>query len=196
MRETGMIGADMKAALPEQIQRDAAAMLSAIADGGGAETDLRTCLIEAAGKDRRYIEYVVAPSQLRSEIEGLRKVAAQRAAVCITARDVTDLHNKTRRLEYLALRDPLTDALRREAFVEVLDEALQRKDRNGEDQSIAVIAVSLSHFNVINDNFGRSLGDRVLRETARRLELLCRQQHARIAGRRVQLRHLHGDEVD
>jgi diguanylate cyclase (GGDEF)-like protein len=171
--ETGMIGADMKAALPEQIQRDAAAMLSAIADGGGAETDLRTCLIEAAGKDRRYIEYVVAPSQLRSEIEGLRKVAAQRAAVCITARDVTDLHNKTRRLEYLALRDPLTDALRREAFVEVLDEALQRKDRNGEDQSIAVIAVSLSHFNVINDNFGRSLGDRVLRETARRLEFFA-----------------------
>jgi diguanylate cyclase (GGDEF)-like protein len=168
-REDTMIGSDMAAALPEQIQRDAAAMLAAIADGGGAETGLRTCSIDVGTSDRRYIEYVVAPSQLRSEIDGLRKVAAERAAVCITARDVTDLHNKTRRLEFLALRDPLTGAMRREAFVEVLDEALQRKDRNDEEQPVAVIAVSLIHFNVINDNFGRSLGDRVLTETANRL---------------------------
>lgn len=111
----------------------------------------------------------IAPSQLRSEIDGLRKVAAERAAVCITARDVTDLHNKTSRLEFLALRDPLTGAMRREAFVEVLDEMLRRKDRNDEEQPVAVIAVSLSHFNVINDNFGRSLGDSVLTETANRL---------------------------
>jgi diguanylate cyclase (GGDEF)-like protein len=63
--------------------------------------------------------------------------------------------------------DTLTGALTLEAFEKVLDEATQRADRDG--SSLAVLAVSLDNFALIEDGYGADLSIEVLKLAAQRL---------------------------
>ena len=174
------VGALLAEVLPAVIHEEAAAMLSQLKQEERPATRLQRCSITSAAGQQLEIEYVVTPSHLQRE-DGETNPAS---AVCITARDVTELTAKTNKLEFLAQHDPLTGVLRREAFVGAIDEMLQRTDREGEPIEIAVVAASLSHFAVINGNFGRSIGDMVLAETAKRIALFAghRDRVARLDG--------------
>jgi diguanylate cyclase (GGDEF)-like protein len=170
--------------VPQRISEDALKVLEQPAgvDAGGRE--LQRCTLDSGAGGRRHVEFVVTPSRLRSEAEGISGAAADRRAVCITARDVTDLVTNTRKLEHLALHDHLTGVLRREAFAEAVDIALARKHKSGQVQELAVVAVNLDHFAVINGNFGRQIGDKVLHEIANRLAYFAgdRDKVARLDG--------------
>ncbi len=68
-----------------------------------------------------------------------------------------------------AMKDPLTGLLNRRAFEE--EAALLTKLQIKRDQPVAVFMIDLDGFKEINDRFGHSLGDRVLRlfaDTARK----------------------------
>jgi diguanylate cyclase (GGDEF)-like protein len=110
----------------------------------------------------------VTPSKLVSDNSVNNDGPAHEFAVCITARDVTQLRVKTERLEHLAMRDPLTGALRRSSLVSELKSLLS----SGNDLSclppVAVLAFNLHHFAVINGIFGRPIGDAVLKEITQR----------------------------
>ena len=71
------------------------------------------------------------------------------------------------RLELAARHDPLTGLPNRAAFETAMDEALERLGRYGE--RFALFHIDLNHFKKVNDRFGRTIGDQLLRRIATRL---------------------------
>ncbi|MET0396285.1 MAG: diguanylate cyclase [Longimicrobiaceae bacterium] len=69
-------------------------------------------------------------------------------------------------------RDPLTDALPRAAFEEQLELHLEQARLRG--AALSLLVVDLDHFKSINDAFGHSRGDAVLREFAERVQGIIR----------------------
>jgi diguanylate cyclase (GGDEF)-like protein/PAS domain S-box-containing protein len=83
-------------------------------------------------------------------------------------RDVTE----RRREEDLAFRDPLTGLPNRRLFTNRLYDAFARACRRG--TTLAVLAVDLQQFRMVNEVYGRPAGDEVLRTTGRRLATAVR----------------------
>jgi diguanylate cyclase len=88
------------------------------------------------------------------------------------ARQVTELTRQTRELEssldkerLRARIDALTGVANRAAFDERIADEIARFQRAG--TPVAVLYWDIDHFKRINDTFGHSVGDRVLREVAR-----------------------------
>jgi len=87
-----------------------------------------------------------------------------------TARDITDEHLATQRIEHLALHDSLTDLPNRHSLQRRIETALQV------DGVGALIFLDIDHFKYVNDHFGHRTGDHlivgvgsVLRDLARNL---------------------------
>lgn len=80
-----------------------------------------------------------------------------------TLRDLSEHRRKEHQIRHLAYHDPLTGLANRAAFGEALSAALKR---GGE---VALFCVDLDKFKEVNDVFGHSAGDEILRTAARRL---------------------------
>ena len=78
-----------------------------------------------------------------------------------------ELQSKQERLNYLALYDPLTELPNRTLFQDRLTQAIEASRRSGTMLSLTVF--DIERFKAINDTFGQSAGDEVLRTIARRL---------------------------
>ena len=89
-----------------------------------------------------------------------------------TTRLQQSLQAATTELHELALRDTLTGLANRQLLDDRLQHAAARGQREG--VRLALLAVNLDGFKPINDSFGLTAGDHVLRETARRLQGLAR----------------------
>jgi diguanylate cyclase (GGDEF)-like protein/PAS domain S-box-containing protein len=87
--------------------------------------------------------------------------------------DVTARRMAEERLAHLAYHDALTDLPNRTLFQEHLAVAIAAADRNG--APAAVLFADLDDFKLINDNFGHTVGDRLLREVAQRLRRVTRR---------------------
>jgi diguanylate cyclase (GGDEF)-like protein len=74
------------------------------------------------------------------------------------------LLDRTKRLELIATRDPLTSTLNRRAIDTALRERLAEQP-----ESLGVIMSDIDHFKTINDMHGHAAGDLALREFAARL---------------------------
>ncbi|RKT45414.1 putative bifunctional diguanylate cyclase/phosphodiesterase [Thiocapsa rosea] len=111
-------------------------------------------------------------------------------AVCLTVMiDVTEqrhlleqLKEREQSLSRLALHDPLTGLANRALFSDRLDQSIARAQRTGE--RLAVLFIDLDRFKLINDSFGHSFGDKVLKDVATRLKAQIRKDDtvARIGG--------------
>jgi diguanylate cyclase (GGDEF)-like protein/PAS domain S-box-containing protein len=99
----------------------------------------------------------------------------------ITIRDITDRRNSESKIKRLSLYDNLTGLLNRYQLQALLQGDL---DRRGSDASyFALLYIDIAHFKNINDTFGHSTGDYLLREIAARLSRhLSEQILARVAG--------------
>ncbi|MEY8688508.1 MAG: putative bifunctional diguanylate cyclase/phosphodiesterase [Leptothrix sp. (in: b-proteobacteria)] len=82
----------------------------------------------------------------------------------ITLHDVTERRQAEARMERLALLDPLTELPNRAAFQQHLDDLLLQGNTFG------MMFIDLDGFKEINDSYGHSAGDGVLREVARRFK--------------------------
>jgi diguanylate cyclase len=97
----------------------------------------------------------------------------------------TSLGEANRRLREQALSDPLTRLPNRLLFEEKLAEALELVDDPAiPGGSLAVMFIDLDGFKPVNDSFGHSAGDAVLREIGARLHAMARQTDvvARVGG--------------
>jgi diguanylate cyclase (GGDEF)-like protein len=73
-------------------------------------------------------------------------------------------------LRRLATRDSLTGAMTRRFFSIEFDREFERMKRYG--GTLSCVAIDIDHFKLVNDTYGHSAGDRVLKELAS----FCRQQ--------------------
>ncbi len=72
------------------------------------------------------------------------------------------LNRASFKLVRMSQRDPLTEIYNRQFLMEALEREKQMADREGRVFSVCVL--DLDHFKSINDEFGHSAGDRVLKE--------------------------------
>ena len=85
--------------------------------------------------------------------------------------DVTDRMRDELRLAHMAHHDVLTGLSNRIAFNECIAATLSLAAGSGE--SFAMLSLDLDRFKTVNDVFGHTIGDRLLRELAGRLEQAC-----------------------
>lgn len=139
-----------------------------VARGGGTVTVDYQILV---GAKKRWTRWWIG----RHEIDGLPLVA-------IGAADVDDDYGRQANLYHLATHDSLTGLINRSHFIECIDQALRRSQR--QSRLVAVVYVDLDGFKRVNDRGGHSLGDRVLFAIASRLRHAVRGADlvARIGG--------------
>jgi diguanylate cyclase len=98
-----------------------------------------------------------------------------RLMLCII-HDITEQKRLEQELEQAALRDPLTGLGNRRQFLHLVDRALARTHRYGQDFSLMLI--DADNFKLINDSHGHDVGDEVLKLLARTLEVRARKSDA------------------
>jgi diguanylate cyclase (GGDEF)-like protein/PAS domain S-box-containing protein len=81
--------------------------------------------------------------------------------------DLTERKQAEDRIAHMAQHDPLTDLPNRAAFARSLQAALEKAAKA--EESFAVMCIDLDRFKEVNDVFGHTCGDDLLREVARRL---------------------------
>ncbi|MFC0676710.1 GGDEF domain-containing protein [Lysobacter korlensis] len=116
-----------------------------------------------------------------------REVLAARLSV---AERIIGLHEA---LRIEATRDRLTGLLNRGAILDELQRELHRAVR--EDGPTATMLLDIDHFKRVNDTYGHLVGDVVLREIARRLQLTLRpyDRVGRFGGEEFVVLITHGD---
>lgn len=100
-----------------------------------------------------------------------------------------------RRIEEIALRDPLTGVLNRRAFERFATQEFARAQRYGFPLALALF--DLDHFKEVNDTLGHPAGDRLLQRFAAFLQNSTRQSDfvARLGGDEFALLMTHTDPV-
>jgi diguanylate cyclase (GGDEF)-like protein/PAS domain S-box-containing protein len=95
-------------------------------------------------------------------------------AVQCVVRDITERVHAQRTIERMAFYDPLTDLPNRVLFLDRLRASLAQARRRG--HIVAVAFLDLDDFKAINDSLGHLVGDGVLKEVARRLREMLRDE--------------------
>lgn len=85
-----------------------------------------------------------------------------------TGKDVTQEREMRERIRYLAYYDPVTDLPNRSNFMERLRFSLLRMRAMG--RPLAVMLIDVDRFKMINDTYGFTEGDNLLREIGRRIK--------------------------
>lgn len=98
--------------------------------------------------------------------------------------DITDQKKWEHYFEEMARIDPVTDYLNRHGFEQCLDNELSKLERYDQGQALALIMVDLDNFKQVNDTLGHPVGDKLLRESADRINSALRKGDilARIGG--------------
>ncbi|MDX6620020.1 MAG: hypothetical protein QOK36_2406, partial [Gaiellales bacterium] len=85
--------------------------------------------------------------------------------------DITEGKSAEAELTRIARHDPLTGLVNRREFTRTLEDALAHSSSFG----CAVLFVDLDRFKLVNDGHGHEVGDALLREAGRRLQLALRE---------------------
>ncbi len=87
-------------------------------------------------------------------------------------RDLTDHKRKQSRLEDMATTDSLTGLLNRQAFMQRADKEYVRTKKYS--RPLSAVMIDVDHFKSINDQYGHSVGDEVLRAMSKICQLSLR----------------------
>lgn len=158
----------------EQLFVDPSRMIElgqAVAEHGA----VRGAEVEVYGKDRRR-------KWISTNVRGIRDEAGNLVLYEGTVEDITERKAAEARIQHLAFYDALTELPHRALLQDRLENALAAAERR--DEKVALLFLDLDRFNLINDLFGRSVGDLVLKAVADRLKECTRAQDtvARVGG--------------
>jgi diguanylate cyclase (GGDEF)-like protein len=92
--------------------------------------------------------------------------------VMVIVRDVTERHRSEERIRQLAYFDGVTGLPNRQSFIRELRRGMRQARRT--NKALAVLYVDLDRFKRINDTFGHSVGDALLKAVATRLAACVR----------------------
>ena len=160
--------------LAEQLYVDPSQMIK-LAKAAATDTDVRGAELEVFRKDR-------SKRWVRVNLRAVRDVYGDIGHYEGTVEDVSERKAAEERVQFLAYYDALTDLPNRALLQDRLDNALANARRRNE--KVALLFVDLDRFKIINDSFGRSFGDDVLKIAAQRLKGCMREQDtlARVSG--------------
>ena len=118
-------------------------------------------------------EFNVLSAELNNANERLRSrvVNADKQLMETNARllqQSKELQEMSKEFERLSITDPLTGLYNRRHFEVTIEAKVSASMRYGESSSLLLL--DIDHFKKINDTYGHSAGDSVLREIARRLK--------------------------
>ncbi len=99
---------------------------------------------------------------LEAKLRAVESSKQQTSAFVVTIRDVTDRKLDEIQASWEARTDALTGLPNRRALLDVLEEQLE----TAEDHPFAFALIDLDHFKRVNDAFGHTVGDNVLKELA------------------------------
>lgn len=117
----------------------------------------------------------VSTGDLTVAIEGAERrdeVGAMAKAVQVFKEGLIERDRLQSELQRLARIDPLTGALNRRAFRELLEREAARARRHG--RPLSVVMIDLDHFKRVNDTMGHATGDLVLVAVARAVSAALR----------------------
>ncbi|MFZ0706077.1 MAG: diguanylate cyclase [Candidatus Korobacteraceae bacterium] len=153
------------------------------AQEGGLLVELKTSVLRTGTPERLEVALTLNSKKHHFDlrVEPLLGPQAGMIGVASVAVDITDLKaaqmDRERLLaelqaslaekEYLATHDALTGLPNRRLLADRFQQALNRADR--QRSKLAVLAIDLDGFKAVNDRFGHSVGDVVLKTTADRL---------------------------
>ena len=133
---------------------------------GALQQATHELLIHRSG-ERYAIEYTAS---------AIRKGNGTAVGCVLVFRDVTETRNLRHQISWHARHDALTGLYNRAALAERLTHAIFVARQKG--QLLAVCMLDLDHFQAVNDAHGNRVGDRLLKETARRLGAFITPQDA------------------
>jgi len=131
-------------------------------EAGGSHVSNRRflALLKRHGEVKNYVTHVVTARREDRWIGiNARVVLDENGAILGirgTARDVTEQHLATRRIEHLALHDALTDLPNRHCLQQRIEESLR------EGSVGALLFLDVDHFKYVNDHFGHRTGDQLI----------------------------------
>ena len=108
---------------------------------------------------------------LLAAIGSIAGLVALQVAASIDARQSAAAREAKAELRNLSYIDPLTKLPNRLMFEGALAQSIKHADQSG--RALALLTVGIDGFTAINAQFGHERGDRVLRETAKRLRALA-----------------------
>jgi diguanylate cyclase (GGDEF)-like protein/PAS domain S-box-containing protein len=116
-------------------------------------------------QESRYIAMTYVPLRCSDEMP---------AGFIEIAQDITHHREEHTRLRLISERDPLTGLLNRAGF----ETYLRQKYDRGDAATLAVLYIDLDYFKPINDRYGHTSGDEVLRMFGERLQAIVRPTDA------------------
>ncbi|QTP54712.1 diguanylate cyclase [Billgrantia sulfidoxydans] len=94
-------------------------------------------------------------------------------SIATIMRDISQAKRYQAELEYHAGHDPLTGAVNRNRFIDLLARERQEARRNG--RALSLVMFDIDHFKRVNDSFGHSVGDMVLGRLVHTCSALLRE---------------------
>jgi diguanylate cyclase (GGDEF)-like protein/PAS domain S-box-containing protein len=145
--------------------RDRGGFESRLATLVDSQSDSRTFECSLAHRDGRWRQFEIQATNLLDD-EHVR-------GIVFNSRDISERKAFEDQLEHQAFHDPVTGLANRALFADRVRHALSKSAR--EYTTAAVLFIDLDEFKTINDSLGHAAGDMVLKEVARRLQEIVRQ---------------------